>query len=146
MVKKEEQNKIWNEFVSTVEENLHNSGSIGDTWTIMKVCRTQLVMTSLNPKNTMCKEVIVSLSLCVSCLTRRGGLFTDSQVLCKSWFGNFLPVIPRSCWGLSKTPVVHIVPICPQNMNRREKFLKVIKRSKSVQELDALKHSPGVHN
>lgn len=31
MVKKEEQNKIWNEFVSTVEENLHSSGNIGDT-------------------------------------------------------------------------------------------------------------------
>lgn len=31
MVKKEEQNKIWNEFVSIAEENSHNSGNIGDT-------------------------------------------------------------------------------------------------------------------
>jgi len=31
MVKKEEQNKIWNEFVNIVGENSLNSGNIGDT-------------------------------------------------------------------------------------------------------------------
>lgn len=49
MGRKEEQNKTWNESVSIVEENSRSSGNIGGTWTIIKVCRKQVVGTFPNP-------------------------------------------------------------------------------------------------
>lgn len=65
------------------------------------------------------------------------GFFTDSPVLCKSWFGNLLPVISRSCcWGLSK---IAVMPRDCANLSseaelEEELFLQVIKRGESGKE------------